>query len=320
MARLRVGFVLFPEFAGLDVVGPLEAFATATDVGGCAGYDLCTMSLDGKAVRSESGLLVAVNAVLGAESGFDTVIIPGGRGLRQPAVLAEVAAWLTHEEPKTRRIATVCTGLYALAASGLVDGRRAATHWGYAADLAARFPHVKVVEDRLHVADGKFYTSAGVSAGIDLALHLIESDYGSQTALAVAREMVVYLRRPGSQQQFSDMLRLQYGDKPSGSGLVGWITAHIAEPIDLGRIARHLNTSRRQANRIVRDQFGLPPAKLVEQTRLDHAKTLLLDSGATPAQVAVAVGFNSVDTFRRAFVRQFGVTPRGYQTHFGGHS
>ncbi|MBS1708690.1 MAG: GlxA family transcriptional regulator [Armatimonadetes bacterium] len=317
MPRLRVGFLLFPEFAALDLVGPHEVFAAAK-APDCEGYEILTVGLDRKPVRSESGLTMAVNTASDDVEPLDTIVIPGGVGLRNPAVLKRVVPWLVRQEPRTRRIASVCTGLYGLASTGLMDGRRATTHWQFVADVAKRFPAVHVVEDRLFVSDGKFHTSAGVASGIDLSLQLVEDDYGSAAALRVARELVVYLRRSGSQQQFSDVLRLQFDNHAPGSGLVAWIAAHMGEDLSLARVASHLKLSPRQANRVVSEQFGIPPAKLVERVRLDHAKTLLLGQDMPVEQVARASGFGNHDTFRRAFTRGFGVSPREFQARFSG--
>ncbi len=202
----RVGFVVFPGVIALDFVGPMEAFAVAFRDGEVENpcYELVTIGVGHDDLRAESGIEFRAQYSLEASPACDTILVPGGAGLRDPATLERVSTWLKGRSSETRRLASVCTGIYGLAASGLLDGRAVTTHWAFAQDVAQRFSKLDVEADAIFIKNGKYYTSAGVTAGIDLALALIEEDFGPATALAVARELVVPLKRPGGQVQYSE--------------------------------------------------------------------------------------------------------------------
>jgi transcriptional regulator GlxA family with amidase domain len=244
------------------------------------------------------------------------LIIPGGRGLREAATNRQIAAWLSEKEKQTRRIASVCTGLYGLAATGLMDGRRVTTHWRFTADIARRFPKLRVEPNALFLRDGKFYSSAGVTAGIDLALALIEEDFGSKVALAVARDLVVYLKRSGGQEQFSEPLQFQTHANDRFAELVTWMANHPDKNMSIETLAQRASLSPRHFYRRFKEQFGSSPAVFVETLRLNEARRRLTLAEASVKSVAASTGFNGPDSFRRAFTRRFRITPSTFRRNF----
>lgn len=316
----RIGVIGFEGASALDITGPIEAFAIAgrtdgrTEPGGH--YETLLLGITARPFRSEYGVRLVPDARLADAPPLDTLIVAGGAGLREPATNAAIAAWLRAHAPRIRRVASVCTGAYGLAASGLLDGRRVTTHWRFASDLARRFPKLRVEPDALFVKDGSFYTSGGIAAGIDLALALIEEDFGSRTSLAVAREMVVYLKRPGGQEQFSEPLRqqLQAGDR--FGELVAWMTGHLDRDLAVPLLAERVGMSPRHFGRRFREVFGRSPARYVEGLRLAAARDRLTAPRQTVERVASSVGFESADVFRRRFRERYGVAPATYRETF----
>jgi len=303
----------------LDVTGATEAFAAArVDEDGVMvpPYEIVVFSPGGKPFTAESGVTIKPHRGLDGEADLDTLIIPGGCGLRDPKVNRRVAAWVRAHAPRIRRIASVCTGIYGLAATGLLDGRRVTTHWRFARDVADRFPALKMDSNALFVKDGPFYTSAGVTAGIDLALALIEEDHGLPTALAVARELVVYLKRPGGQEQYSEPLQYQVESSDRVADLAAWIRGHLRHDLSVEALAEKACLCPRQFTRRFTEVFKRTPAAFVEDTRLAEAQRRLSSKSSTIEGVAVSVGFRSADAFRRAFERRFGITPTNYRMQF----
>jgi transcriptional regulator GlxA family with amidase domain len=316
-----IGMLGFDEANALDVTGPLEAFSTASDLAHEVGapaapYQIVLIGARRAPFRTESGLLMRPHATFRDAPPLDTLIVPGGRGLREPATNAKVAAWVVRHAGHIRRIATVCTGIYGLAPTGLLDGRKVATHWRYADALAARFPALRVDGNALFVKDGRFYTSGGITAGIDLALALIEEDHGPQLALAVARELVVYLKRSGGQEQYSEPLRFQVRSADRFAALVAWIDAHPERDLSVETLAARAYLSTRQFRRRFAAAFGCTPAAYVENVRMAEARRRLALRAGTVETIATSVGFASADAFRRAFERRFGVPPREYRARF----
>jgi transcriptional regulator GlxA family with amidase domain len=217
---------------------------------------------------------------------------------------------------QVRRLGSVCTGAFLLAEAGLLDGRTVSTHWSRAAELARRYPRLRVEEDRIWVRDGNVYTSAGVSAGMDLALALIEEDLGAEVALGVARAMVMYLRRPGDQSQYSAPLRLQAASTPSVRDLVAWAADHPSSDLSVPALARRVGKSPRHLTRVFKSELGVAPAEAVEQLRLEAARRLLQQSEASLEEVASRSGFGSAEVLRRAFLRVLHVTPSAYRARF----
>jgi transcriptional regulator GlxA family with amidase domain len=316
MKPITVAILGFDGVAGLDLVGPLEAFAIAeTDGRKC--YNTRIFGLTLRPFAAESGVVFRPLASLERKVDIDTLIIPGGPGLRHPATNRRVVSWLLKRAPRIRRITSVCTGIYGLAPSGLLDGRHVVTHWRFARDVSRRFPRVKMDANALFTKDGKFYTSAGVTAGIDLALTLIEEDFGTRVALTVARELVVFLKRPGGQAQYSEPLQFQVEATDSFSELVTWIRGHLREDLTVDVLAKRACLCPRHFSRRFRKAFRRTPAVFVEDLRLNEARQRLTANGAmTIDSISASVGFRSADAFRRAFQRRFGVNPTHYRHRF----
>jgi len=316
VAKVRtVAVLLFEGVNAIDVAGPLEAFASVRDANGARAYRPLIWSLGPRSVTSESGLRLSADAPAPQRPSADLLIVPGGAGVRAPRTLARLAAWLKHNHRRFDRVAAVCTGAYALAEAGLLDGRAATTHWAHARDLQRRYPEVRVEPDALFLRDGPFYSSGGVTAGIDLALELIETDFGARAAMDAARELVVFLRRTGAQAQFSKPLKMQAAAGGRLKDACAWAANNLAADLSVEALAERAGLSPRQFARRFRDAFGEAPARYIKTLRLDAARTMLTQ-GVSVARAAHAAGFNSADVFRRAFERQYGVSPGEYGRRF----
>jgi len=320
MKPLCIGFLGFDGVMALDLVGPIDAFTSAAveESNGrtVSCYEVVIIGLTRQPFVSESGVVFKPHKTIANAPALDTLIIPGGRGLRVPEMQRKVAAWINSRAPKIRRIATVCTGTYGLAATGLLSGRPVTTHWRHAQDLAKHFPDLKVDPNALYLRDGKFYTCAGVTAGIDLSLALIEEDFGPRVALSVARELVVYLKRPGRQEQFSEPLQFQTQSRDRFADLAVWVQGHLRQDLSVESLAERACLSPRHFARRFKDVFGMTPATFVEDLRLHEARERLTLPEQTIETVAESVGFKSADAFRRAFERRFGLQPSSYRKHF----
>jgi transcriptional regulator GlxA family with amidase domain len=322
MKPRRVGLLGFDGVMALDIVGPIDAFTTAT-VEGKDGvsrpcYQVVLIGLSNRPFISESGIRFKPHTNIRSAPGLDTLVIPGGRGLRNPRTQARVAEWVKAHAATIRRVATVCTGVYGLAPTGLLDGRRVTTHWRHARPLAERFPRLQVDANALFIKDGPFYTCAGVTAGIDLSLALIEEDHGPGVALAVARELVVYLKRAGGQEQYSEPLRFQTRCTDPLADLVAWVQGHLAADLSVEALAGKAHLCPRHFTRRFKDVFGTTPAAFVEDLRLREARQRLGRANQSVAVVGQSVGFRSGDAFRRAFERRFGLNPTSYRKRFHG--
>jgi len=321
---LRVGFLGFEGLMALDLVGPIDAFTSAF-VDGATGetercYEVVVIGLTGRPFISESGVVFKPHKTIKNAPPLDTLIIPGGKGLRVPETQKRVAEWVSSRAASTRRIGTVCTGTFGLAATGLLNGRRVTTHWRQAQELAQRFPELKVDPNALYLKDGKFYTCAGITAGIDLSLALIEEDFGPRVALSVARELIVYLKRPGGQEQFSEPLRFQTNSSDRFADLAAWIQGHLRNDLSAEALAERACLSPRHFARRFKDVFGTTPADFVDDLRLREARERLTLPDQTIDSVADSVGFKSADAFRRAFERRYGLQPSNYRRHFSFHA
>jgi transcriptional regulator GlxA family with amidase domain len=320
MKPKRIGLLGFDGVMALDLVGPVDAFTSAEieepngQPSRC--YEVVIIGFSDKSFVSESGVIFKPHKTMSNAPALDTLILPGGKGLRVPETQARVAEWVRSRINRIRRVATVCTGTYGLAATGLLDDRCVTTHWRYALDLARRFPKLKVNPNALYLKDGKFYTGAGITAGIDLSLALIEEDFGPRVALAVARELVVYLKRPGGQEQFSEPLRFQVRSSDRFAELAAWIQGHLQQDLSAESLANRACLSPRHFSRRFKDAFGSPPAAFVETLRLSEARERLTLPDQTIESVADSVGFKSADAFRRAFERRFGIAPSNYRKNF----
>ena len=312
----RICILGFDGVTALDLVGPLEVFATANARAQTGKpYTVTVITVGGQKIRSESGLEFLPTPGSLAQS-FDTIIVPGGAGLREPRTVAAVSAWVKKRAAKTRRVASVCTGIYGLAATGLLDGRRATTHWRFCSDIARRFPAVRVEPDAIFIRDGRFYTSAGITAGIDLCLSLVESDLGPQASLAVARELVVYAKRPGGQLQYSEPLQFQTRATDRFAELAAWLPSHLNGDLSIEALAARTHLSRRHFSRLFKEVFGASPSEYVETLKLNEAIARLPMPGQTVDSIAASLGYQSADVFRRAFERRFGVPPSSYRQRF----
>jgi transcriptional regulator GlxA family with amidase domain len=323
MATRTVLIVVFDGVQSLDVTGPLEVFAGANayldngDGRGGPAYEITIAGPGGAPVRTSSGLTLVPDADLQAATTVHTVLVPGGQGTRSGGEAAEhVTAWLRRHGATAKRITSVCTGAFLLARAGLLDGRRATTHWAYAAALEREFPDVRVDPEPIYVRDGSVVTSAGVTAGIDLALALVEEDIGREAALAVARHLVVFLRRPGGQAQFSAQLRAQLARRQPLREVQHWITERPAADLSVERLAARAGLSPRQFSRCFTAETGVTPGRYVDRVRLEAARRELEDTGAAVEQVARRCGYGTPEAMRRAFIRALGVSPAGYRQRF----
>lgn len=308
----------FEGFQTLDLSGPLDAFAAANEQRP-GSYRVTIASLDGLNFASEAGLRVCADRALADCGDIDTLLLPGGAGLRRPDINRAISAALARLAPDCRRVVSICSGLYGAAAAGICDGKRVTTHWRFAADLARQFPKIHIEPDAIFVKDGSLYSSAGITAAIDLALVLIDEDLGPQISLAVARDLVVYLRRSGGQRQYSAPLRFQARAGDRFADLALWIADHLQEDLSLERLADLAGVSPRHFSRRFKHQFGVTPKRKIEDLRLDAGREQLLTSAMPIATIAALVGFKSDDAFRRAFIRQFGLAPLDYRARFAPH-
>lgn len=316
MTKRRIGILGYDTIQGLDVVGPAEAFAAVPDQDGESPYEVLILGLNGRRFVTEAGLVMHAQSVVSPNLRLDTLIVPGGRGIRTGEQAKRAAEWIKARASGIRRIASVCTGIYALAETGLLDGRRVTTHWRFADEVARKFPRLNMDRDAIFLKDGPFYTSAGITAGIDLALAMIEEDLGPHAALAAARELVVFLKRPGGQNQFSEPLQFQASSADRFADLVAWINGHLDGDLSVEALAARVFLSPRQFSRSFRDAYGTSPADFVERVRLSEACNRLASRRASVERVANSVGFVTADGFRRAFERRYGVSPRQYRRRF----
>jgi transcriptional regulator GlxA family with amidase domain len=311
----RIGFVVFDDVEALDVTGPWEVLHTAGAFAGAPPELLC-LTADGGDVRSSSGLVYRADAAIADVTDLDTLIVAGGIGVAAALEVDRVVEGVRRLSGRARRTAGVCSGAFLLAEAGLLDGRRATTHWARAGQLADRYPAVEVDPDPIFIRDGDVLTSAGVTAGMDLALALVEEDHGRNVALQTARMLVVYARRPGGQSQFSVQLSRGCAADPPLRDLQGWIAEHPDGDLSVGALAGRMHLSERQLSRVFRRELGTTPADYVEQVRVESARGLL-ESEADPLDlVAARTGFASAEVMRRAFHRRLGASPRDYRDRF----
>lgn len=313
--KRQVHILGFDGVQALDVVGPLEALA-GVQVAGRSVYEVRLVGLQGRRFRSETGIVFEADLDITDGTTAHTIIIPGGSGLRRPDALSAASQWVMAQASNAKRIVSVCTGAYALAEAGLLDGRRATTHWRFAPDLARRYPAIDVDPDPIFIKDGPIYTSAGITAGIDLALALAEEDCGSGVALDVAREMVVFLKRPGGQAQFSQPLSMQTRSSARFSDLIAWMTANPGADQSVEALAARVSMSVRTFSRRFKEQTGRSPARYAEDLRLDASRAQLESRREPIGTIAADLGFGSDDAFARAFARRLGVRPRDYRARF----
>jgi transcriptional regulator GlxA family with amidase domain len=312
----RIVVVTFPGTTLLDVVGPTEVFHTANQLSASTHYGLVVASGAGGAVRASSGLGIETCAVDDVRGPVDTLMAAGGVGVRAAARDAHLVAAVQRLAAESRRVTSVCTGTFLLAEAGLLDGRTVTTHWGRAAALARRFPALDIDPDRIFVRDGAVWTSAGVTAGIDLALALVEDDLGSALAREVARWLVVFVQRPGGQGQFSTHLAVTPSQRPDVRAVLDAIAADPSGDLSVATLARRAGVSERHLARLFRAETGTTVADHVEAVRVEAARRLLEHDDAGLGTVASRCGFRTVETFHRAFKRRTGITPGEHRARF----
>ena len=301
-----IGVVIFPDFQILDATGPISAFDIARRATG-GGYELRLLAHGGGLVASNAGVRLLADPL--EERAFDTVVVSGGLGVDAIEALEPTVAWVRRRAADSRRLASVCSGSLLLAQAGLLDGKRATTHWSRTDDFARRFPAVKLEPDRIFVREGEVWTSAGITAGIDLALALIEDDFGAKVARGVAQQLVVHHRRPGGQSQFSALLD-SGGVNGRFAGLMDWVRERLAERLNVERLAEQAAMSPRHFARAFTAETGLTPAKAVERLRLEAARLRVETTHEPIDRVAETAGFGDPERMRRAFLRAFGQPPQ----------
>lgn len=319
-AERTVVFVVYDRCQLLDLAGPADVFRAATLLGAAPAYRTAVATPDGAAVRAENGIAVGADVSLRRmareRAPVDTVQVVGGLGVDEFANDSRVLGDLRRLSARARRTTSVCTGAVALAAAGLLDGYRATTHWASCRRLAQRHPDVEVEPDQIYVHDRDRWTSAGVTAATDLALALVEDDNGPELAHAVAGWLVVFVRRPGGQAQFSAQLLADPARSPSIAAVQRWLPDHLAEDLSVARLAQRAGMSARHFARAFRAETGTTPAAFVEALRVEAARRLLETSDGTVAAIAAAVGMRHGETLHRAFQRRVGTTPNRYRQHF----
>jgi transcriptional regulator GlxA family with amidase domain len=316
--KRHIAILVFDNVELLDIAGPHEVFATALALADRFPpiYDVATAAARQGAVKSSSGLIFQPTQSIGDLAGLDTLLIAGGAGIHALCDDPDMVEWLKATAPKVRRIGAICTGAFLLAAAGLLDGRRAVTHWNWCDRLAARHGTIAVERDPIYVSDDGVWTSAGVTAGIDMALAMIEEDQGAKLALRTAQELVVFRKRPGGQSQFSASLALHAALEPPLDGLRDWILGHLDSDLSVSELAARIHMSPRNFSRVFERNTRASPAKFVELARLDAARRRLETTRDPVERIAAACGFASADVMARAMLRQLGVTPSDYRRRF----
>lgn len=313
--------VVFPAVQILDVTGPLEVLSSAglaeTTSGRGPGYAIEIVGPELGMLRASSGLTIGVDRTYeDRPDELDLLIVAGGIGSPAAAKDERLLEYLSAAAPGAKRVCSVCTGAFLLAAAGLLEGRRATTHWAYAATLARQYPSIEVDPDSIYVRDGEVWTSAGVTAGMDLALALVEEDSDRELALEISRWLVLFLKRPGGQSQFSAQLAGQMADRDSLRDLQTWVVDHPEVDHSIEALASRVAMSPRHFARVFREEVGQSPARFVECIRVEAARRRLEESRRSLEEIADGVGFGTGETMRRAFLRQIGVGPSAYRERF----
>jgi transcriptional regulator GlxA family with amidase domain len=318
----RIVFVAYPRVTALDLVGPHEVFTAAAEIARRTGadrdaYSVSVVAARAGAVRTSRGpAVVADRAFRTVRGAIDTLVVVGGEGADDAAGDPDLVDWVRRAAARSRRVASVCTGAFVLAAAGLLDGRRATTHWAACERLANAYPRVTVEPDPIFVEDGNVWTSAGVTAGMDLALALVETDLGREIALLTARHLVLFVQRSGGQAQFSAQLGAQLAERDPLRELQISIAEHPDRDYRVERLASRVAMSPRHFARVFRAEVGCPPAVYVESARVEVARRMLETTGLGVEGVARAAGFGTAETMRRAFARRVGASPSEYRDRF----
>ncbi len=320
MKQRHVVIVAYPGLQSLDAVGPFEVFAGATralrSVGGSGGYEVSLTSRAGGPLRAESGIGLSTVPLPDPGAAIDTLVLPGGDQAQAARGDDELLSWIRTAAPLCRRVVTVCTGAFLAAEAGLLDGRRVTTHWARAAQLAAEFPSLDVDPDPIYIRDGKFWTSAGVTAGIDLALALVEDDLGVEVAQTVARWLVMFLHRPGGQTQFASPVWVPRAERSAVRAVQTLVEAAPGGDHRLPSLAAAAAMSVRHFTRVFTAEVGETPGRFVERVRLEAARRDLETTDDTLDVIATRCGLGTAETLRRVFQRRLGVAPDAYRRRF----
>lgn len=319
MSIRRIVFAVFPDFQILDLTGPHEVFTQAGRLTG--GVVLETVAAAPGPVPSSGGLAVSPTLTIDEDvEPVDTLVAVGGGGIHRACEDGRFVDWFARTAHRARRTASVCSGAFLLGAAGLLDGRRAVTHWSRCDQLAERYPQVTVDPDPIFVRDGDVWTSAGITAGMDLALAMTEDDHGPEISRAIARQMVMFVQRPGGQAQFSAQLAAQRPEREPLRDILDWIADHPDCDLGVPALAARAAMSERNFTRVFRAETGHTPAAYVESARIEAARRLLETTSATLESVAHTCGFGTVETLHRSFKRTLQVTPGEYRKHFSAHT
>jgi len=313
--RHNIAFLGFDKIQLLDLVGPLEAFATANGLVGGRKYN-CFIVSENPTFTSDSQIRVLSDFQFNDTPEIDTLIIPGGAGTRVSAISSPIRLWVDQHFDTIPRIVTVCTGLFLLADHPYLENREVVTHWAYADQLQKQFPQLKVNHDRLFVQQGKFFSAAGILSGIDLALNLIETDHDVDVAAQVAKYLVTYLKRSGHQSQFSEPLKFQSSNNSHIAKVNRWLTDNQAVSVTVALLADAVHVSERHLNRLIQTHFHMSAGKYIEHVKLEQSKIYLNKRETSIEVAAFKVGYSSSDAFRRSFKRKYGISPHSYQLRF----
>jgi transcriptional regulator GlxA family with amidase domain len=321
MIPKTVSLIVFEQMAADELIEPAEAFSRATVRTGddrefrC--YQVSTLGIGTARCVMECGVIVKPQLDINDAPPLDTLIIPGGSGVHNARLSKKIAKWLGRRAPVTRRIVALGSGIYPLAATGLLDGRHVRTHWRFAKDVALRFPRIRVTSNTLFVKDGPFYTCAGGTSAVDLSLFLIEEDYGRQIALKLARELVVHVKRSGEQEQYSEALQFQIQSCDRFADISTWILCNLNQDLSVEALAQRACMSPRNFTRLFKAEFGKAPAEFVAGARIAEARRRLEVPRNNIESIAASVGFQSADAFSRAFEREVGCRPSTYRALLG---
>lgn len=315
---MKVAVLVFPGVQMLDIVGPIDVFhEAARQAGRLDAYQFEIISIEEGPIRASNGMRLYPDSVLSTASGdIDTLLVSGSPTISKMDDNEALDEWLVKQSKLVRRLGAVCSGALVLAKTGLLDGKHVTTHWNVSNQLARAYPKIKVEADQIYVRDGAIYTSAGVTAGMDLALALVEEDFGRAVALKVARELVMFLKRPGGQTQFSAHLALQTAERSVIRDSQTWILENLDQELTVEQLAAHTGMSTRNFARMFKQETQTTPADYVESARIDAARRLLEDTGNPLKRVADWCGFGGPNALRRTFLRRLGVTPTDYRRRF----
>jgi len=315
-----VGLIVAEEITAVDLMGPAEVFSRATirrndkpEARESPCYRVMTIGINAGPCVTECGIVIKPHLHLDEAPSLDTVFVCSGSEGNGEKLNRKLVKWLKQRAPNTRRIAGLGKGIFPLAATGLLDGRRAVIHWRLAKDVASRFPKLRVNPNNLFVKDGPFYTSAGGASAVDLALALVEEDFGRHVALALARELVVHVKRSGEHEQYSEALKFQMQSSDRFADLPAWIISHLSDDLSIDALAQRAAMSRRNFTRLFHETFDKTPTQFVTEARIEEARQRLLIPRNSIESIANSVGFRSADGFSLAFERQTGIRPRTYR-------